>query len=70
MVIKVFTVNGMKCNNCKAHVEEALKAVQGVHNVEASIENANVSIEYDENQTTPSDLKQAVDNCGRYELTL
>ena len=37
-------VEGMMCNNCKAHVEKALLSVKGVKSAEASVENKNVVI--------------------------
>ena len=42
--VVTFAVEGMMCNNCKAHVEKALLGVKGVKSVEASVENKNVSV--------------------------
>ena len=60
----------MKCEHCKAHVEEALKALEGVEAAEASVGGQNVVVTYDEASVTPDQLKQAVDQSGRYRLTL
>ena len=60
----------MKCVHCKANVENALTAVAGVRTAEASLEDADVTVEYDENKVTPDQLKAAVDNSGRYEMSL
>ena len=38
------SVEGMMCNNCKAHVEKALLGVKGVKSAEASVENKNVTV--------------------------
>ena len=38
------SVEGMMCNNCKAHVERALLALKGVKSAEASVENKNVTV--------------------------
>ena len=38
------SVEGMMCNNCKAHVEKALLAIKGVKSADASVENKNVVI--------------------------
>jgi len=35
---KTILVEGMMCNHCKAHVETALKGVEGVINAEADLE--------------------------------
>jgi len=37
---------------------------------EANLEDANVTVEYDESKVNPSEIKGAVDNSGRYELSL
>ena len=70
MATKTFKVNGMKCVHCKANVENALKALNGVVSAEANLEDANVTVEYDESKVNPSEIKGAVDNSGRYELSL
>lgn len=66
----IFAVSGMKCVHCKASVENALKSLNGVKSAEANLEKANVNVEYDESVVTPAQLKEAVDNSGRYELSL
>jgi len=48
----VYAVSGMKCVHCKANVENALKALNGVVSAEANLEDANVTVEYDES-TSP-----------------
>ena len=40
----IVSVEGMMCNNCKAHVERALLALKGVKSAEASVENKNVTV--------------------------
>ena len=40
----VVTVDGMKCPHCKAKVEMALKAIEGVKKVTANIESKQVTI--------------------------
>ena len=66
----IFAVSGMKCVHCKANVENVLKSLNGVKSAEANLEKANVNVEYDESVVTPAQLKEAVDNSGRYELSL
>lgn len=66
----IFAVSGMKCVHCKANVENALKSLNGVKSAEANLEKANVNVEYDESVVTSAQLKEAVDNSGRYELSL
>jgi len=41
---KTILVEGMMCNHCKAHVETALKGVEGVINAEANLENKSATV--------------------------
>lgn len=38
-------VQGMSCNNCKKHVEEALKSVNGVEKVEVVLQEGRAMVE-------------------------
>lgn len=67
---KVFTVNGMKCEHCEARVENALKALNGVDNAKADHNADNVTVDYEESAVTPAQMKEAVDNLGRYEMNI
>lgn len=70
MTTKTFAVSGMKCVHCKANVENAIKALAGVANAEASLEGKNVTVTYNEGKVTEEQIKEAVDASGRYELSL
>lgn len=70
METRTFNVEGMKCPHCKANVENAIKALTGVTNAEASVEAKNVTVEYDPTKVGPQQIKDAVDESGRYELFL
>ena len=39
-----YSVYGMSCNNCRAHVEEALKKVNGVTGVSVDLQKAEAEI--------------------------
>lgn len=67
---EIFTVTGMKCGNCKAKVENTLKALAGVASAAVSLEEANVTVCYDESQVSPIVMKEAVDDLGRFEMTI
>jgi len=67
---ETFTVTGMKCVNCKAKVENTLKELAGVANAVVSLEDANVTVYYDESQVSPMVMKDAVDDLGRFEMTI
>lgn len=68
MTKKTFSVSGMKCVNCKANVERALKALPGVAEAVVSLENSNVTVDFDEALVTPQDMKDAVEDLGRFEF--
>lgn len=61
--VVTFAVEGMMCNNCKAHVEKALLGVKGVKSVEASVENKNVTVTVKESVSEDT-LKAAVVAAG------
>ena len=58
-----FTVEGMMCNNCKAHVEKALLSVKGVKSVDASLDTKLVTVEVKESVSEDT-LKSAVVAAG------
>ena len=66
----VYAVSGMKCVHCKVNVENALKALNGVVSAEANLEVLMSQQNMNESKVNPSELKEAVDNSGRYELSL
>ena len=70
MAKNTFSVSGMKCDNCKANVERALKALPGVAEAVVSLENANVTVDFDEALVTPQQMKDAVEDLGRFEITI
>lgn len=67
---KIFSVNGMKCDNCKAKVEKALMAVDGVRNAAVSLADKKVKVKYDEAKVKVDQLKDAVDHSGHFEMVL
>ncbi len=70
MTEKTFTVTGMKCVHCKAKVEDALNSLKGVDSALVNLDDANVTVKYDETQVVPQDMKEAVDDLGRFEMIL
>lgn len=70
MAKKTFNVTGMKCVNCKANVEKAINGLAGVNEAVVSLEDANVTVDYDETTVTPEMMKNAVDDLGRFEMEI
>lgn len=65
---KTITVNGMKCEHCKATVEAALKALEGVKSAKVNLAERNVNINFDEKVVSEAQMKQAVDAAGHFEM--
>lgn len=57
-------VKGMHCAGCKAGVENAVKRLAGVISAEASLEKANLTVEFDEKKATLEAVKAAVARAG------
>lgn len=56
-------IEGMKCMHCVDSVKTALKEVNGVNQVDVSLENGTATVECDD--TVGSDtLKEAIENIG------
>lgn len=70
MIEKAYTISGMKCVNCKARVENAVKGLLGVDDAIANLEEATITVNYDESQVTPQMMKDAVDDLGRFEMKI
>jgi len=63
---KIIEVEGMKCEHCEAHVEEALKAVDGVTGVKADRVSKTAKVEL--SKDVPDDvLLKAVNEHTRYQ---
>ncbi len=60
----------MKCVHCKANVENSIKSINGVNDAVADIEAKNVTVDFDDTVVFDIDIKNVVENSGRYELTL
>jgi copper chaperone CopZ len=58
------TVTGMTCGGCVNSLTRALKAVAGVGDVNVTLATGETSVQYDENLTSPEQLRTAVDNAG------
>ena len=55
---------GMTCGGCTSSVSNALKAVSGVSNVQVSLSAGEATVQYDEQLTSPDQLKTAVTSAG------
>ena len=60
----IINVNGMSCNHCKMSVEKALKSIEGVNSAVVSLENKNVSVEFDNSKVNLNTLKETIEEEG------
>ena len=59
-------IEGMMCQHCQKHVHDALAKMDGVENVEVSLENKN-AIVTSEKEISIADFKKVIEDAG-YEL--
>ncbi len=57
-------VSGMTCGGCTSTVSRALNAIAGVSDVNVSLSPGHATVTYDENVTSPHQLKSAVSAAG------
>lgn len=57
-------VTGMTCGGCVNSLTQALKTVAGVSDVNVLLSTGATSVQYDENLTSPEQLRFAVENAG------
>ena len=60
---KIIEIEGMQCNHCKMSVEKALNSLQGVTNVEVSLENKNAKIDAD-SSVQDNKIKEVIEQTG------
>src|SRR5215210_2252249 len=57
-------VEGMHCGGCSSSVAKALKATQGVEDVQVSLEKGEAVVKYDDQQVTVAKLRQVINDTG------
>ena len=63
--METYRVNGMNCSHCKACVEKAVMALDGVISAEADVAKKELRVEWhDEDDINETALKKAVDEAG------
>ena len=64
MRTEILKVTGMSCGSCVTNMASSLEAIAGVSEVKVSLATDEVTIQYDERQTSPGRLQSAVDAAG------
>lgn len=64
MTNKTFTVTGMTCSACSAHVEKAVRALDGTDNVAVNLLTNTLKLDFDEAKLNDADIVSAVVKAG------
>ena len=59
-----YDVTGMTCSACSAHVEKAVRGLQGVSGVNVNLLQNSMTVEYDQNALTGAQIIGAVQKAG------
>ena len=59
-----FEIQGMTCSSCQAHVERAVKKLEGVNSVVVNLLSNNMVVEFDENKLSNESIINAVIDAG------
>ena len=59
-----FDVTGMTCSACSAHVEKAVRKLEGIHTVSVNLLQNSMVVEYDEDSLTTEEIITAVRSGG------
>ena len=70
MMTHTYSVYGMSCNNCRAHVEEALKKVDGVTNVSVDLQKAEAVIEMESHIPLEKFQETLKNEGGNYSISM
>ena len=57
-------VDGMMCQHCIMAIKQALKSLSSVKNVEVSLENKKVILEYDKQKNSEKEIRNAIEDQG------
>lgn len=65
----VFDIKGMSCSACVAHVEKAVKKLDGIQALNVNLLTNSMSVRYDESNISASEIRAAVNDIG-YEAVV
>ncbi len=63
-----FTISGMTCTGCEAHVNHEVNKLSGIIKSTVSYENGNAIIAFDNAKTSTAEIEQAINSTG-YSVT-
>lgn len=60
----IMNINGMTCLGCVSSVKSVLEKITGVNGADVSLENGQVTIQYDAEKTNVNQFKEAIMEAG------
>lgn len=61
---KKYDIEGMTCASCQAHIQNSIKKLDGVKDVNVSLVSNSMQVEYDENKTNDAKIIATVERSG------
>lgn len=61
---KKFNVKGMHCKSCEMLIKDSLSDVDGVKNVDVSLINNTVTVDFDEKKTKENEIIKTIEKEG------
>ncbi len=59
-----FSIKGMTCSGCEAHIESEVNKLDGILTVKSDYQKANTVVKYDGSRTTAREIKEAILRTG------
>ncbi len=59
-----FTISGMHCNGCAERITKMLENIEGVRSADVSFGDEQTAIEFDREQATLLQMREAVEKAG------
>lgn len=59
-----FSIKGMTCQGCAAHVENEVNKLSGIVDVQASYDSANARVQYDRSKVSSDEIEDAINSTG------
>ena len=61
---KKITIDGMNCGHCSSRIEKGLSDLEGVQDVNVSLENKTADVAFDESKLAINDIMQKIEDLG------
>lgn len=60
----VLNVQGMSCMHCVMSIKKGVGELQGIENVDVSLQEGKVAVTFDPNSTNIDEIKEAIEDVG------